>query len=244
MNTRWVLPLMLPLLGLGCQRPEVEAFRRAPTPIVVNLSVPPDVPSAEAVSREYAAALRARLATRATVVPEGVQPPAGAAELQVTIVAVRERGGDPTPGMVGVATGVAVGTLNALAGNRNAVFEGFWWGLWAGAHTAADQRYEQRRLGYRPRAVNGVVILRQKGREGQEWIPLAEFDIGGGEVMDRVAPLGAAERDDEFRIREEEARAFARVIVERLQDRFDWALKAAPAFYSAPATPPAPAPAQ
>lgn len=233
------------LLALGCQRPEVDAFKRAPAPISITLTVPSDVPASEGVAREYAAALRARLATRAMVVPEGVQPPSGAADLQVSLVSMRPDRGDPSPGAVGVATGIAVGTLGALAGNRNAVFDGFWWGMWAGTNAAADRHYQRDRLGYRPRRVNAVVVLRQPAPGTREWIPLAEFEIGGREVIEAMAPLGASERDDEFRIREEEARAFARVIVGKLQDRFDWAPKDRPSFYGAsevrPAEPP-PAP--
>jgi hypothetical protein len=60
-----------------------------------------------------------------------------------------------------------------------------------------------------------------------------------------MAPLGSSERDDEFRIREEEARAFARVIVGRLQERFEWSPKDRPSFYGSnegKAADPAPAP--
>jgi hypothetical protein len=233
------------LLALGCQRPEVEAFRRSPAPISVTLSVPSDVPSSESVAREYAAALRARLATRAVVVPEGVQAPPGAAELQVTLISMHPDQAEPSPAKVGMATGIAVGTLGALVGNRNAVFDGFWWGMWAGTHAAADRRYERDRLGYRPRRVNAVVVLRQPAAGTREWIPLADFEVGGRDVVDAMAPLGSSERDDEFRIREEEARAFARVIVGRLQERFEWSPKDRPSFYGSnegKAADPAPAP--
>ena len=121
--------LAVPALALlvACVRPEVEAFRQAPAPIAVAFEVPADVQGRTDISKEYAAAIRARLATRATVIPEGVQGPANAATLRVTITDVREgrRSGDPSPVAVGVTTGVVVGTLNALAGNRNAGFEGF-----------------------------------------------------------------------------------------------------------------------
>ena len=249
---RMPLVLVPALLAVACQRPEVEAFRRAPAPVSVALSVPGDVPGSEGVSREYAAALRARLATRVVVVPEGVQPPPGAAELQVTLVSMRPDRGEPSPGAVGVATGLAVGTLGALAGNRNAVFDGFWWGLWAGTHAAAAQRhdryYERDRLGYRPLRVNAVVHFRLSTPGGREWLPLAEFEVGGREVVDAMAPLGAADRDDPYRIREEEARAFSRVVVRKLEDRFEWRLQERPSFYGAadgrPAEPPpAPVPA-
>ena len=73
------------LLVLGCTRPEVEAFRRQPAPVSVTVSLPSGLADREAFQKEYASALRARLATRVVVVPEGVKPPVGAAQLQVVI---------------------------------------------------------------------------------------------------------------------------------------------------------------
>jgi hypothetical protein len=249
--TKKLLAILPVLVALGCQRPEVEAFRRNPAPIVVNLSVPSDVPGSEGVSREYAYALRARLATRATVVAGGAQIPPGAAELQVSLVSMEADRERPSPGAVGVATGIAVGTLGALAGNRNAVFDGFWWGLWAGTNVAAERRWESGRLGYRPLRVNAVVLLRQAAPGTREWVPLAEFDVGGREVIDAMDPLGPYERHDDFRIQEEEARAFARVVVRKLQERFQWSPKVNPSFIGTPErraerpapVPPGPAPA-
>ena len=81
------------LLVLGCTRPEVEAFRRQPAPVSVSVSLPSGLTDREAFQKEYASALRARLATRVVVVPEGVKPPVGAAQLQVVI-----RDLSPAPG--------------------------------------------------------------------------------------------------------------------------------------------------
>lgn len=223
---KWIAVVAPVLLTLACTRPEVEAFRRNPTPIVVTFQVPEDIPDAAKVSKEYAAALRARLATRVTVVPEGQAPPPAYADLKVTISEVR-RHGDPSPGAVGVATGVAVGTLSALAGNRDAVFDGFFWGLWAGSHAAAVQEQERDRLGYRPQRVNAVVSLVQTGMQE----PLWEFMVRSNEVIDAMDTLSGSERKDEGRIREEEARAFARVVVEQLQDYFHWMARSQPSYY-------------
>lgn len=224
--------LAVPALALlvACVRPEVEAFRQAPAPIAVAFEVPADVQGRTDISKEYAAAIRARLATRATVIPEGVQGPANAATLRVTITDVREgrRSGDPSPVAVGVTTGVVVGTLNALAGNRNAGFEGFWWGLWAGTHAAAHQRHASDRLGWAPRRVTAVVDLVQPSAGTS---PLASFDVDSQEVIDAMDPLSRADAEDDGRIREEEARAFSRVVVWKLQEQFGWTPKPRPSFW-------------
>ncbi len=226
--------LLLSALGLvlGCQRPEVEAFRQHPVPIVVRMDVPSSLPGAEAIRREYEAALRSRLATRATVVVDGAVPPPASAELLVAIQDIRPAYRDATPAAVGVAAGVAVGTLSALAGNRDAVFDGLWWGLWAGSNAAAERRAERYQLGFRPNRISAVVYLRQAdpAAPGRS-IDLAEFDLGGYEVADAMMPLSSAERDEPGRIREEEARALARVIVRRLEERFGWVPRQRQDFY-------------
>jgi hypothetical protein len=227
--------LALPALLLltGCVRPEVEAFRQAPAPITVVFETPKDVPHREEIGREYAAAIRGRLATRATVVPEGVQGPANAATLRVAITDVRDgrASSEPSPVAVGVTTGVVVGALNALAGNRNAGFEGFWWGLWAGTHAAAHQRRAVDRLGWAPRRVNADVELVQPSSGSRE--PLFTFEVDSQEVIDAMDPLSRADAEDEGRIREEEARAFSRVVVWKLQEHFGWTPKPQPSFYGA-----------
>jgi len=222
--------VLLPLAGLlACRRPEVEAFERKPLPIVVNFKVSPAYPRAEELAKEYAEALRARLATRVMVVPAGVPAPAESAELQVEITRIGGHG-DPSPAAVGVVTGVAVGALSTLAGNRDAAFDGFFWGMWAGS-TAAQVRDEDRhRLGFEPMRVSADVRLLQRGVAD----PLDEFDVGGREVIDQMDSLTFRERGDEARIREEEAKAFARVLVSRLQETFHWLPLPEPSFYRSP----------
>lgn len=220
-----VFPLVL---ALACQRPEVDAFKRNPAPIVVTFSVPATVPASEEVAKEYAAALRARLATRTMVVPEGAKAPESAAELRVQITHWRGTSSKPSPGAVGAITGVAVGTLSAIAGNRDAVFDGFFWGMWAGSQTAAA-RDREARLGYQPQRVEAQVALYRAGDPE----PLAAFAVEPYEVIDAMDPLGRADREDEFRIREEEAKAFARVVVFKIQERFSWLPLPKPSWYGA-----------
>lgn len=229
----------LTLLLLACARPEVAAFRANPTPLTVAYRVDPSVPDAPALEKEYAAALRARLATRVTVVPEGAPGPPHPVRVTVEILDI-ETHNRPSGLQAGMATGVAVGLLGTLAGNRNAVFDGFFWGLFAGSHVAAANRRDQRYLGYRPRLLRAEVRVTQDGLPD----PLCDFAIQGEEVVDAMDPLHGPDRDDQIRIREEEAKAMARVVVGHLQERFGWSPKPTPSYYlpePAPALTPAPA---
>lgn len=248
--------LVASLTFLGCTRPEVEAFRLRPTPVTVKMSIPADIPQGEEVRKEYSAALQAKLATRVVVVPEGVQGPTDTAVLDVMITDVKRYRNGPSPAAVGVATGVTVGILGAMSGNRYSAFDGFWWGLFAAHHAAHARRSELDRLGYRPLDVTAIIRLHPSGGHAATATPLAEFDVGGDEVIDAMDPLSRREADDVDRIREEEARAFARVVVAKLQERFGWSAHGSPTFYRAPgekaqeekadaeANPLAPAPAQ
>ncbi len=228
------LLLVTGLAFLACTRPEVEAFRRNPTPITVRMTIPADIPQGEDVRKEYAAALQAKLATRVVVVPEGVQGPTDTAVLDVAITDVKRYRSGPNPAAVGVATGLAVGILSAASGNRNAAFDGFWWGMFAAHHAVHARRAELDRLGYRPLDVTAIVYLRPAGGASARSAPLAEFDVGGDEVIDAMDPLSRREADDVGRIREEEARAFARVVIAKLQERFGWSAHGSPTFYRAP----------
>ena len=230
--TPWLLSPLL--LVLGCTRPEVEAFQRSPAPIVVTVSLPERLADHVGFQKEYASALRARLATRAMVVPEGVKPPTGAVELQVEIRDMSPGSGDLSPAKVGVVTGVAVGTLSALSGNRGwGVMDGLFWGLWAGSHVAMDREYTRDRLGYRPSAVSAQVRLVQPGIEEPLWV----CSVDPSEVVEAMDPLPFGLRDDGGRIREEEARGFARVVVQKLASDFHWLRLTEQHFYRDPAAP-------
>ncbi len=221
-----LLPVPALVLVLACARPEVEAFRARPVPVVVRFEAPASLAERADVEKEYAAALRARLASRVTVVEEGVQPPAEHVVLDVRVTELRGARRDPSPAVVGAITGVAVGALSAMAGNRDAACDGFFWGLWAGVHAAEAREYRER-LGYLPNQVSAQVALRQPGIEE----PLAALAVEPREVFDAMDPLRGSEREDPSRIREEEARAVARVVVAKLQDAFGWTAKARGSWY-------------
>lgn len=227
---RRLLFALVPLLALlACRRPEVAAFGKQPLPIVVGFEVYPGARNRELVKGEYAAALRARLATCAMVVPEGETPPVPAASLKVDITQIRPYS-EPSPAAIGTATGIAVGTLSAMAGNRDAFLDGLFWGLWTGSLAADSRHCDSSRLGYWPARVSAVVKLEQPGCRG----PLLEFSVGSRDVIERMAPLGPGDRYDEARVREEEAKAFADLVVTRIQERFHWLTLPEPSYYRAP----------
>ena len=225
----FLAPLML---ILGCTRPEVEAFRQHPRPVRVSVSLPSGLADREAFQKEYASALRARLATRVVVVPEGVKPPVGAAELQVDIRDISPAPGQPSPAIVGVAVGATVGALSAASGNRGwSVVDGLFWGLWAGTHAALAQEHSRDRLGYRPQVVRAQVRLMQPGNPEPLWTDA----VDPTEVVEAMDPLPPGSRDDDGRIREEEAKGFARVVVQKLSAAFQWTRYAEQQFYEEPA---------
>jgi hypothetical protein len=229
------------LLVVGCTRPDVEAFRQRPTPVSVTVNMPVNLSDRDGFQKEYASALRARLSTRVVVVPEGVKPPAGAAELQVTIQAISPAQNEASPVAVGVATGVAVGTLSAISGNRGwGAVDGLFWGLWAGSHAAMHRDQTQNRLEYRPQQVRAEVRLVQPGNPEPLWVD----GVDPSEVVEAMDPLPRGYRDDDGRIREEEARGFARVVVQKISAYFQWTRYTDQRFYGEggviTARPPAP----
>jgi hypothetical protein len=205
------------LLVLGCTRPEVEAFRQRPAPVRVTVTLPANLPDRESFQKEYASALRARLATRLVVVPDGVKPPVGTVELQVDIRDISPSPGQASPAAIGVATGVAVGALSAASGNRGwGIMDGLFWGLWVGGNVAMHQDRVQHRLGYQPQAVRAQVSLVQPGNPEPLWVE----SIEPRDVVEAMDPLPRGYRDDDGRIREDEAKGFARVVVQRLSSYF------------------------
>lgn len=210
MSTLRRVPFVLPLLALACQRPDLEAYRKSPAPVSVELELPADVPERDRQGKEYAAVLRARLATRVEVVAEGTPAPPQADRLKVQILAYKAHR-SPSPGAVGVATGVTVGVISGASGHRHAAWNGFWWG-WFFGHAAAHDRNREDSLGYRPMDVEArVTYTRADGRT-----ILADFDLTARDIFRHLEPLPRAEQDDPARIAEVEARALAKAIIRQL----------------------------
>lgn len=231
-----LVPAALVLLT-ACQRPEVEAFRQHPQPVVVACTVTPEGPGSKDFAATLEAALRVRLASRVTVVPEGVAAPAGAVRLEVAFErkGVISHGGHA--GAVGVGVGATVGVLGAAAGDRDWFFDGLFWGLFAGSNAAAaEDRFGW--LGYYPDDIRSQARLMQAGDPE----PLAAESLATRDLLPALEPLRGGEGADETRVEEAEAQAYARVLVDRLSDRFQWR-RGAPSYYGTPAAPREDAPA-
>ncbi|HXC15902.1 MAG TPA: hypothetical protein VNV60_00530 [Holophagaceae bacterium] len=226
------------LLLVACQRPEVEAFRQHPRSVVVACTVTPEGPGSKDFAATLEAALRVRLASRVTVVPEGVTPPPDAVRLEVDLKRKGVVSHSGNAAAVGVGVGASVGVLSAAAGDRDWFFDGLFWGLFAGSNAAAgEDRYSW--LGYYPDDISSDVRLMQPGDPE----PLAVESIDTSDLLQTLEPLRGDEGTDETRVEEAEAQAFARVVVSRLADRFQWR-RGAPSYYGAPVVAPeAPAPA-
>lgn len=220
MKPLWLCLVLV--MTLACERPEMEAFRKRPAPLVVTLNAPAGV--GHDVEQEYAAAIRAKVANLTTVVPEGVSSPVGAAHLKVTLFD-RSHRSRFSPGAVGAATGVAVGMLSAMAGNRDAWFDGLFWGLFVGTQAAAAKRMELERLGYQPPRIEAQVEI----LDGVSNESVLVFPVNPEEVVEELRPL--RDRHDELVRREEEAKAFATVIAHKLQERLQWLPLASPSWY-------------
>ncbi len=224
------------LLVTACQRPEVVAFTQHPRPVVVVCTVRPDAPGNKDFAATLEAALRVRLATRVTVVPEGVTPPPDAVRLEVKV----DRKGivkhSSHAGAVGVGVGASVGVLGAIAGDRDWFFDGIFWGLFAGNSAAASQdRYDW--LGYYPDDLDSQVRLMDPGNTE----PLAVESLDTGDLIQALEPLRGGQGSDEVRVEEAEAQAYARVLVSRLGETFKWPRGAA-SYYGVPAMAPEAAP--
>ena len=234
----WVFLAPL-LLAFGCRRPDVDAFLQRPTPVTVQVRMPREVPDRDNYQKEYAAALRARLATRLVVVPEGVTPPAGAVQLQVDIRDLSPGSRTPSPAVVGAATGAAVGVLSAVAGNREgAFFDGLFWGLWAGTNAAADRDRTDYRLGYHPNHIRAQVRLVKPGDPEPLWVA----GVDPYEVVEAMDPLPPGISNDPGRILEEEAKGFSRVVVRKLSEDFHMLRVTEQRFYRPPVPAAAPSP--
>ena len=228
-----LLPACLVVL-VACQRPEVDAYRQHPRPVVVACAVTPDAPGSKDFAATLEAALRVRLATRVTVVPEGAAPPPDAVRLEVKLERRGLMRGSSSSAAVGVGVGASVGAFSAMAGNRDWFFDGLFWGLFAGSNVAAEEdRYAW--LGYYPDRIRSEARL----LEANDDEPLAAESIDTGDLLPMLRPLGPGEGSDEVRVEEAEAEAYARVLVGRLSERFQW--QPGPArYYGAPAPAPEP----
>jgi hypothetical protein len=217
------LAILTLLVLFGCKTAEYNSFQQAPPPVEVSVSIKANVLGAEDMERELAAALRARLASLVTVVPDGVEPPPDAVRLDIEINRVR-RGG-VSPAAVGAATGVAAALLSRDSGGG--LINGLFWGLWASQEAKNSQHHEALRLGYVPPRLNGLISLNHHGSPK----PFFMDSIPTRAIIDQLPPLGYEERYNLASVNEALARAFAVAIVDKLQNKFDWSGMKTPSWY-------------
>jgi hypothetical protein len=223
--------LAVPALAalLACKSPEFKELQQSPPIVAVAVSIKDDTADAQRIEKSFAAALRARMATLVTVVPEGVEPPPDALSLVIEIDQIKR--GQVSPGAVGAATGVAVTLFGTAVGDRSTagnVIDGLFYGLWVGSEAAASQRHQVGLLGYVPPRLKGLMTM------GHPEAPKPIFveNIKSKAVIREMTPLGAGEYDDYASINEKVARALAKAVANKLQSEFNWHGKAEPSWYS------------
>jgi len=233
-----ILPcLAIPALVflVACQGPEYAAVQRSAAPVEVVVSM-----NARAVTnatgddirfmeKEFGAAIRARLANFVTVVPEGVAPPPGSARLVVEIERITQ--GQVSGAAAGAATGMAIGLLGLAAGDRDAIFNGLFWGLHIGAAVSDSQESRSRMLGYRPPRIYSYLSLSYPNNSNSA--PAYASKIPVRTIIGEMRPLGNDERDYAS-INAEVVRAFARAVASHLQQKFDWFPKTTQSWYEPP----------
>ncbi len=198
---RKLAALLLPLL-LACGHPSSELMRRQPPPpLALELAVP-DAPDQPNLKRIYEAAFREAFGA-------GLTPtPANQAEtIQLIVVVGRrterteaEAKRNATMGMAGsVAARSPLGLVNDTLGAK-AGYEG-----------------EVERLGYRPREINGQVLLMVGGKQGFT----ERLSLEPPAILKHMRSLGEQNRTAEG-IMAEEGRALALETLALLKRHFGW----------------------
>lgn len=198
-----LLPGVALLFLAACGQPKLDLRQQPPPQLSLELSLPETADQAEQ-KRAYAAAFREHFG--AGLAPEATPDPAGSLHLLVVISqrTVRSEAEDLRNRTVDQATAVASASplrmLHSALGPKSA-YEG-----------------QVERLGYRPAALTGLVVLTLPGKAGaQESLKLEPMA-----VMKRMQPLGETDRTPEGFLLEE-ARAVALETRALLQKKFGWA---------------------
>lgn len=199
--TRVLMAPLLVAMSLACAKPTVDDLRRQPAPVLqleVNL---PDAPDRAAQQGIYERAFREEFAGGLDV---------GAAShpdrIQLLVVVARrfqrneaEAKRNNTADTVSAMTSPVSLLLHAM-----------------GPKDGYETQVE--RLGYRPGAPTGEVVLMKPGKGGFQ----KSFKLDGTAVMKRMRPLGENDRRPEI-ILAEEARAVALETLALLRQQAGWA---------------------
>ncbi|MCL1892832.1 MAG: hypothetical protein FWG02_01175 [Holophagaceae bacterium] len=220
------------LFTLACRNPEYKAHQRSTPTLTVNVSIK-TVAGASGLERELAAALRARLATLVTVVPEDVEPPNDALVLNVEIDGISQA--QVSPLAVGAVAGTAVGVMAASSSRSNvgsgglfSLLEGLVWGLNIASEVHAGQQRKAMMLGYVPPKIKGLITMGGAGQPRSVYIER----ISSKAIINEMQPLRESERYDQSYLNDELARAFASAVSIKLQRKFGWPAKNTASWYA------------
>jgi len=231
------LAVLVAVASLACRPPEFNALSQSPPMVEVVVTVAAKADDAQDLEREFAAALRARLSSYATVVPDGVAPPKGAFRLSVEIDKMSRKKIDAAA--VGAGAAVAMGAAHAVSrasgGYRGssdffAILDAILFGLNVASDIEARQQYRAVLLGYFPPRISGMVTLGHI--DGGYKKPIFIEGIKSSRVIDALSPINGI--GDPSAVDAELARALAKVVVGKLKDVFDWRTSAVPSWYEPP----------
>jgi hypothetical protein len=193
-----LLPLCTVLLALACSKPTLDDLRRQPPPLLqLELNLP-DSPDGAALQQAYEAGFRMTFAGGLT---EGVAP-ASADRIQLLVVITRRDFTSDGEAQRNEAFNVAstLGSPRGLATHYAAP-----WGKTSYESTVA-------RIGYRPHAPSGQVLLIKPGKGGFQ----VSYKLEASAVLKYMQPLPEKDRNAAGLLAEE-GRAAALGVRELLQ---------------------------
>jgi len=226
-NLHYAIPALI--LSFACIKPEYKSFQQPQSPLEVTVSIKTNLDDVQYLEKEFAAALKSRLANFVMVVPHGVTPPPDAMRLDIEIDSITHKSTSPTA--IGAVTGMAIGTLVATSNSRNqngflTILYGLAHGLQIGAEVEAAQRHRDYMRGYIAPKITGMVSLSLPNSSK----PLYAETIPTRAVIDEMSPMSVGKLDYNS-INEELVRAFARTMANKLQSRFNWYIKGTQSWY-------------
>ena len=232
------LAVLAAVASMACRQPEFSAVSQSPQVMQVAVTVAAKIEDARDLEREFAAALRARLASYATVVPEGVTPPKGALRLTVEIDKMSRKKIDPVA--VGAGAAIAMGATRAASragrhwgGGGNDILSTLdvaLFGLDVAFNMDAKQQYRATYLGFFPPRISGLITLSHI--DGDYKKPILIEGLKSARIIDALSPINDIR--DQGAVDAAVARAIAKVVVGKLIDTFNWRASDIPSWYEPP----------
>jgi hypothetical protein len=229
------LAVLAVVVSLACRPPEFRAILQSPQVVEVVVTVAAKTNDALDLEREFASALRARLASYATVVPEGVTPPKGALRLTVEIDKMSWK--RVNAAAVGAGAAIAMGATRAASrgyrywgGGGNdflAAMDMILFGLDVAFNIEGNQQYRAAYLGFFPPRISGLITLSHI--DGDYKKPLLIEGLKSARIIDALSPI--SDIRDQGAVDAEVARAIAKVVVGKLIAALDWRASEIPTWY-------------